>query len=250
MNNKILVMLTAGLMAAPIAAIAQITTLSYDGDLMAGTSTYLPTGLIVPNGTFATLPTAPVTGEFTASLAVSGSLAANNLKLISFDVTFNGSNGIPGFSPVIDFGPAPLDSFGGPSFCTDAAFGGGCINLTTSNGAITGATWDLVNKGYHRSYSTIDIGPTGDMFTFVYATTDGTCENQAHPPPLSGGNVYTGMSINPCLVRASNKTPGEWLVTTIAAPEIDPAAAASGLLLLFGGVAVLRGRRKTKIAVI
>jgi len=41
MNNKILVMLTAGLMAAPIAAIAQITTLSYDGDLMAGTSTYL-----------------------------------------------------------------------------------------------------------------------------------------------------------------------------------------------------------------
>lgn len=32
--------------------------------------------------------------------------------------------------------------------------------------------------------------------------------------------------------------------TTISAPEIDPASSLSGLTLLAGGLAVLRGRRK------
>jgi hypothetical protein len=32
--------------------------------------------------------------------------------------------------------------------------------------------------------------------------------------------------------------------SAVAAPEIDPASAASSLLLLFGGIAVLRSRRK------
>ncbi|MHB8476634.1 MAG: hypothetical protein ACYDBZ_10165 [Steroidobacteraceae bacterium] len=32
--------------------------------------------------------------------------------------------------------------------------------------------------------------------------------------------------------------------SAVAAPEIDPASAASGLTLLLGGIAVLRGRRK------
>jgi hypothetical protein len=32
--------------------------------------------------------------------------------------------------------------------------------------------------------------------------------------------------------------------TVVAAPEIDPASALSGLTLLVGGIAVVRGRRK------
>jgi hypothetical protein len=93
MNIQCPVWLTVGLMAAPIAATAQVTTLSYEGDLMTGTSSYLPTGLVVPTDfSMATLPTAPVSGEFTASIEVSGSLAANNLRLISYGVTFNGSS--------------------------------------------------------------------------------------------------------------------------------------------------------------
>lgn len=33
-------------------------------------------------------------------------------------------------------------------------------------------------------------------------------------------------------------------VGTVSAPEIDPASALSGLTLLVGGIAVMRGRRK------
>jgi hypothetical protein len=39
-----------------------------------------------------------------------------------------------------------------------------------------------------------------------------------------------------------SSTPGVW--QAVPAPEIDPASAASGLTLLFGGLAVMRGRRK------
>lgn len=35
-------------------------------------------------------------------------------------------------------------------------------------------------------------------------------------------------------------------ITTVAAPEIDPAGAFSGLTLLLGGLAVVRGRRFKK----
>ncbi len=35
-------------------------------------------------------------------------------------------------------------------------------------------------------------------------------------------------------------------VTPVAAPEIDPASAVSGLTLLLGGLAVYRGRRAPK----
>jgi len=241
MKIKVLALLTVGLIAAPIAAIAQITTLSYGGDLMTGSSTYLPTGLAVPtNGSVATLPTAPVSGEFTAAISLSGSLAANDLTLVSYNVSFNGSNGIAGFAPTISFGPAPLSGFGGLNFCSAT---GSCIDLTTSNGAITGAAMDLVNTVYHASSSTIDIGPTGDAFIYRYATVNGTCESQINTTP-GGGGIYRGGPVNPCVVRAGNKTAGEWRVTTTSAPEIDPASAGSGLTLLFGAAAVLRGRRK------
>jgi hypothetical protein len=44
MNRKILGLLASGLIIAPMAANAQITTLTYEGDFMTGTSTYLPNG--------------------------------------------------------------------------------------------------------------------------------------------------------------------------------------------------------------
>jgi hypothetical protein len=38
-------------------------------------------------------------------------------------------------------------------------------------------------------------------------------------------------------------TPSWWHRNPVAAPEIDPASALSGLTLLVGGLAVVRGRR-------
>jgi hypothetical protein len=49
--------------------------------------------------------------------------------------------------------------------------------------------------------------------------------------------------ICPCQVNVGNKEAGEWHVKTTQVPEIDPASAASGLTLLLGGLAALRGRR-------
>jgi hypothetical protein len=41
-----------------------------------------------------------------------------------------------------------------------------------------------------------------------------------------------------------NNGPDSLAVSRIAAPEIDPTSAASGLTLLLGGLAVVRGRTK------
>ena len=54
-------------------------------------------------------------------------------------------------------------------------------------------------------------------------------------------SVYTPTGANPLGVNQSQ----EFLVVT-RAPEIDPASAASGLTLLLGGLAVLRGRSAKK----
>jgi hypothetical protein len=45
--------------------------------------------------------------------------------------------------------------------------------------------------------------------------------------------------------QGSNQVGGTW--TQVAAPEIDPASAASGLTLLLGSLLVLRGRRPLKL---
>jgi hypothetical protein len=55
-------------------------------------------------------------------------------------------------------------------------------------------------------------------------------------------NSLTGALTNP-----SNGFQADWTLSKVspnAAPEIDPASAASGLTLLLGVLAVLRGRRK------
>lgn len=239
MNRKTLALMVVGsLIAIPLAATAQVTSLFYQGDFMTGTSTYLPVGLTAPgNGVFATLPTAPVLGAYTVSLTVDGSVSANDLTLAAFSFNFNGSNGVANFSPVIALdADAATFTFGSADFSGP----GGDIILTSSNGAITGATVDLRNTPFHESSSQIEIGPTGDSFAYGYAGGLGGCQDLV----LSGPNPvpYAGPAINPCSVSASNKTPGAWLVTT-QAPEIDPASAAGGLTLLLGGLAVMRGRR-------
>jgi hypothetical protein len=100
------------------------------------------------------------------------------------------------------------------------------IELTTANGVVTGAIVDWDKPAIGGSYIfdvSFNIGPQGDTYNNIVA----------------GGP--SGECLPYCGVMESNSTPGVWEV--VRAPEIDPESAASGLTLLLGGLAVLRGWR-------
>jgi hypothetical protein len=200
MKTLALLALTVGM------AQAQDTTLAYHGLDMTGTSTTLDlsTGTVIGSSAF--------DASFLVQLDISGSLAAHDLQLLSADVIAS--------HYILDL-PSSLVGQGGPDFCSL----GGCIDLTTKNGQITGAT--IVISG---SVGTANIGPAGDSFAFSFGDPGDTCMNHA-----SGE----------CVLTAANKTPGTWTVATTSVPEIDPTSAASGLMLLFGSLAVVRSRRKS-----
>ena len=201
MKTLALLALTVGM------AQAQDTTLIYHGLDMTGTSTTLDlsTGMVVGSSAFE--------ARFFVQLDISGSLAAHDLQLLSAAVI--------GSHYLLDFA-RPLVGQGGPDFCSV----GGCIDLTTKNGQITGATIAISGSGGDVSMYTANIGPAGDSFYYAFG----------EPGALCGGE---------CILTAANKTPGTWTVATFSVPEIDPTSAASGLMLLFGSLAVVRSRRKS-----
>ena len=201
---------------------AQITTLTYDGVDTTGSYTSLATGAYSVAGPFT------FDATFDATLVISGSLAnTNDLRLVSASVSAGS------FGP-LDFGPGGMT--GGPYFCNMF----GCINLSFKDGLITGATADFTDNLYHSSNEKFSLGPTGDSLLYQYASTFGTCDSLTH----GGHQPNNGPPIKFCDAHASNTTAGEWTVTTVKAPEIDPASAAGGLTLLFGALAVLLSRRK------
>jgi hypothetical protein len=150
--------------------------------------------------------------NFFVQLDISGSLAAHDLQLLSAFVI--------GSHYILD--TSPLVGQGGPDFCSLSD----CIDLTTKNGRITGATVAIGSGGGSVS---ANIGPAGD--SFVYSFYD--------PGDMCGNNRASGE----CILSTANMTPGTWTVATSSVPEIDPTSAASGLLLLFGSLAVVRSRR-------
>ena len=204
-------MKTLALLALTIGmAQAQDTTLTYHGLDMTGTSTTLDfsTGTVLGSSGF--------DASFFVQLDISGSLAAHNLQLLSADVI--------GGPYILEFAH-PLVGQGGPDFCSLA----GCIDLTTKNGQITGATIAISGSGF-ASFNTANIGPAGDSFYYAFGDPGSTCMNGS----------------GECILTAANKTPGTWTVATTSAPEIDPTSAASGLTLLLGTLAVLRSKRKER----
>ena len=240
MNRKILGLLVVGLTIGSVAS-AQETVLNYQGYVMGGTITSLPNGFTAnTDGSFPPLPTSSYTGSITASITLSGSLNESTLELISYSLNF-GPNG-QGFNAsntnlfegnFIDSGPQ-----GSPSFCGPF----NCIDLTTStSGAITGAAVDFTSGTYHTSQTQFEIGPNGDSFSYLYATSNGTCLNQVPLSPPGPQIPYTGGTVSACSVNVSNPTAGVWSVTK--APEIDPGSAGSGLALLLGSLVVLLSRR-------
>jgi hypothetical protein len=145
---------------------AQTTTLFYQSTAMTGTSDYLAAGATG-------LTTAPIVGSVSGTLVFTGSLAAGDLDVTSYDFTFFGNNGSP-VTVDAPAGPGPGVIVGNGQF-----FGLGTnFSVTTANGAIIGGSGNLVNEGYHTSTTALTIGSTGDAFQYQYATVDGSCQNQ------------------------------------------------------------------------
>ncbi len=204
MKTLALLALTVGM------AQAQQTTLTYHGLDMSGTATTLDTS------TAMVLASSAFDASFFVQLDISGSLAEHDLKLLSADL-------IAGHH-LFDFPSSPVGQVG-PDFCSLA----GCIDLTTKNGRITGATIAISGSGPGVSFNSANIGPAGDSFYYAFGDPGATCNRAS----------------GECILTAANKTPGTWSVATSSVPEIDPTSAASGLMLLFGSLAVVRSRRKT-----
>jgi hypothetical protein len=246
MNSKLLGLLGIAIVVAPLAVSAQTTSLDYQGNVMSGSSSYLPTGFTYPSEGNAVLPSTPFTGTYTASITLTGSLAANDLFITSYTLSLNGNNGY-GYtdeSSSDSAGPSSpifIESPGGTSFC--GSLSGSCIDLTSANGAITGASIEIFSSGYHVSTTVFGIAASGDFYNSQANGTNGSCQYEI---PSSPGAVYTGPTINPCAVIAGNEAAGTWTVSQT--PEIDASSAVSGMMLLIGGAAVLRGKRARKLS--
>jgi hypothetical protein len=196
MKWNLLGLLTSGVLAAPLAANAQVTTLDYLGSANGITYTY--------DGRGGNPTSSPYIATFTAEVVVDGSVAANDLTIASYNVS--GPVGISGTS---------LGNQGGLTWFLAP----GEMSLTTSNGAITGATFQYSNSpGNGAGDSSFSITQNGDSFS-VGAFSPGTGR---------GTQTYGGGS-------------GVWTATT--APEIDPTTSATALTLLLGSMAILCARR-------
>lgn len=218
------------LLSAAAVANAQQTTLDFQDDIMSGTAS------ISTNGCCLNTQNAPATGTLDVSIVLNGSLGANDLTVTSLNITVNGQSGLPGITSAIlaeNVSPYIYQQNSNTSW-TLLAYGGILnyspgLQLTTSNGTITGANISYESGGYHSPTYGVDIGGNGGA-DFSYSYPYG-CAFQLR-------SCIFDMDV------VSGSSPGHWTVTTTTAPEIDPASAASALTLLLGGLLVLRGRRR------
>ena len=212
MNSKILGLLAAGSMVGPITANAQSTTYTYQGAPLSGGIDMNPpagwTSISVP-------PILPV-GTLSGSVTLSAPLGDN---LDDFSVTPTEITMLTGDT--------------GLEFRSTVAFS------TNGKGAIDGWSMSLAGfvgglGGWSETLTSSDIGGVGGDS----ATISTSCTAYFSPSSLQPPQSFS------CGSSGSNTTPGVWTSPAAKAPEIDPASAVSGLTLLLGGVAVLRGRQK------
>jgi hypothetical protein len=114
----------------------------------------------------------------------------------------------------------------------------GCILAPGEFEPLGNDQWQLTysDSPYPAPPLTLDAGPNGDDVNFEWGSdTLGGCANLA-------ADGYAG-AIAPCSIIASG-TGGVWADPPSGdpAPELDPGEAASALLLLLGGVAVIAAR--------
>lgn len=224
MNRKILGLLAVGTMIGSVAVRAQVTTLTLQEPF---------SGLVGIEGP----PTTAFTGELFASITLDGSIKANDLTLesSSFAVggyTYVGDTKTSIWAPLTT---GPGVSLGnGPGNYIDIQEAGNSGQIDGAFAVINGFKFTGLNGPVTvvSEEDMISIGPYGASIWDEY---------------LNGapcGTVSAGRAVDPCtLTGMSNSMSTTWTVSTTRTPEIDPGSAASGLTLLLGGLAVLRGRR-------
>jgi hypothetical protein len=188
-------------------ASAGTETLDYQGNLMTGTQTTWNGESAVTNAD---------TGTYTAIMNVSND-GSDGWSVGSWSIDLNGAQALSGNGNGVNPGGVPVAG----------------INLQELNGNVVGAaiSWSFTSTGPFASTETINVGGSGgDSFL-----DQSGCSRNA---PGGGGLCPTSLS---------NSTQGTWTVAgaAAAAPEIDPASAASALTLLVGFAAIMRGRKRT-----
>jgi hypothetical protein len=152
--------------------------------------------------------------NFDGYVTIAQPLAANGTQTVS--LTGYGFNNL-----MLD-----STSIGGLQY---AAGGAPQITFTTVNNVVTawGANWYFDEQGTNSPLEiSLSLSPNSDSYT----------RQQVGAACDSGPSSL-------CQLVSYTSSGGAWVDPPASAPEIDPAAAAAGLTLLLGGLAVLRGRR-------
>jgi hypothetical protein len=119
------------------------------------------------------------------------------------------------------------------------------IDTLPQNGSI-----DITNTQIIYTAASPGAYDTGSFDGFVFDFTGAPTILNVTQDAASGFNIAYSFTGNEVMMNfsgaASTKVGQETIldVTTASVPEIDPASAASGLMLLVGGLVVLRGRRQ------
>jgi hypothetical protein len=197
---------------------------------------------------------------FLAVAQVAGSMAANALETLDYV-------GAPAITTVVGDLPPPTNP-NGPGLTGDIVLAS-ALNPNEANQVVTPLSYSFA------AFSSATADPANFEFVayFGFSTTNGKITDwdvvlnsgiittsgyaQAVEYITRYGDSYTYEKYNlgcgtpgavgDCFTSTTTSTaPGTW-TTTAQAPEISPASAASGLMLLLGGLAVLRGRRRLPV---
>ena len=115
------------------------------------------------------------------------------------------------------------------------------------------AVWDLLTGPFGAQETELELngwcpGGSGASLKFGGNTFTGGCGGAStdllfsHAGSLVG--YVTDASDGTATIHSGTSVPG-WTESVVSAPELDPSSAMAGLTLLLGGLAVLRGGRRT-----
>jgi hypothetical protein len=230
MNSKVVALIAIGTLAGPAAALAASETLTYtSADL---TSTYT-------NGSFP----GEVSGTdsyFAATLTLNAPLTANlNDAYVSSAVTSlvftTVDPNAPGGDQINVLNLTALQAEGSAFyFSTNGA--GAITGWNFTAGLTTPGLRSSSNVLFHScfsescaagSYNGQNYGATGDWYDYM-------------PGSATASDGCTYVPASACGAAGNAGAVGKW---TVAAPELGATGAVSGLLLLLGGVLVLRAQR-------
>ena len=246
MNTKKLGLFAVTALLASFGAHADTVQWDFTSSLMTGTSEAI---------NYTPFPLAPCTGYGSCGVTpttgiISGEVDATNGSVTNFNFSFNGVNygtnvfsygniggGVTGFGYTTETTTTPNLSIFNPT----GGFNGygltGYIDMSSGAPLINLSVSPVGAEGPGGTFFDLIINPTGTQFSLGYTDVEPGAGCSGYSGPLI--TTTSGSTLNPCSMQLASTSAGSW-----KAPELDPSSAASGLTLLLGTFAVLRGRRK------